>query len=166
MLVATGTLILAGQVLAEDESDVIEIERRRTDAAALNEDPEAQRRARALASDNVSDEVDLDVGKPQSKTSLEFYGSACVHVINTYDLETDNQSTKVGDGNLKAGIRGEWDFRPGWYLYGRGEVGGDFFENYTTRNPTFDDDKIDVRLAYVSVDQEKFSFVAGKNWSA
>jgi len=171
--IAAVTLTLAGQVFAEDESngdvaeqaDAAEIEGRRTDEAALNEDPEAQRRARALASEDEPGALDPDTGQPKSTTSLELYASLRAHAINTYDLETDNQSAKVGDGNSRAGIRGEWEYRPGWYLYGRAEAGLDLFENYTTRKPTSDDDNIDVRLAYVGIDQEKFSFVAGKNWS-
>ena len=104
----TAMLILAGQVLAEEgsdgavseqaepadvlaegESDVIEIEERRTDEAALNEDPEAQRRARAFAADDAPGEVGSDTGKMQSTTSLEAYGSAHFHVINTYGARWD-----------------------------------------------------------------------------
>ncbi len=170
ILSAAATLIFAGQAesaedVTEDRADAAEIEERRTDEAALNEDPEAQRRARALASEDDPKELDPDSRQPKSTTSLELYASLRAHAINTYDLETDNQSTKVGDGNSRAGIRGDWEYRPGWYLYGRVEAGLDLFENYTTRKPSSDDDNIDVRLAYVGIDQEKFSFVAGKNWS-
>jgi hypothetical protein len=151
---------------AEIADEAAQIEERRSDEASLIEDPEAQRRARALAAQQAVDETGREAEDIETSGPLELYASARAHVINNYNVETGTQSTKVGDGNSRAGIRAEWEFNPGWYLYGRGEVGLNLFDNYTTRGEQFGDDDIEARLAYVGVDHKNVSLVAGKNWSA
>ena len=150
----------------DDEVQPPEIEERRADEAALNEDPEAQRRARRLASEQPTEEGSKETAEPKSTGSLELYASVRVHAINNYDVETGSHSAKVGDGNSRAGLRAEWEFQPGWYLFGRAELGFNILDSFTTRANEGGDDGIETRLAYAGVDQESFAIVLGKNWSA
>ena len=151
---------------SDDADEAEEIEERRSDEAALIEDPEAQRRALALAAQEEAEELDTGPGEFEPESSIEFYGSARVHVINNYDVVTGDQSIRVGDGNSRAGARAEWEYRSGWYLYGRGELGFNLVDNFTTRGAQVGDDDFDVRLGYVGIDHENLSIVAGRNWSA
>ena len=180
---AAAMLVVPVGTLAQDEAEspddltpsveeAVEIEVRREDEATLIEDPEAQRRARALA----ARETEIAMGTaetPEAKPeafmpsgSLEFYASARAHVINNYDVETSETSTKVGDGNSRAGVRAEWEYKPGWYVYSRAEIGLLLFDTYSTRTGTSSDNELDLRLAYVGLDHENLTLTAGKNWSA
>lgn len=98
-----------------EESSQEVVEERRIDEAAGIEDIEAKRCALAQAGHADAPEV-------QSTTELTFYGSARVHAINTFDLETNEQKSRAGDGNSRIGLRRAWHFHPRWYaalLYSR-----------------------------------------------
>lgn len=152
-----------GSALAADmnESDSEEVvEERRKDEAALNEDPEAQRRAIAEASDT-------DVPNQRSvSTSLEVYGSARIHAINRFDIETGDLESKLGDGNSRMGLRADWQYAPGWWLLVRGEIGLDLVESYTTRGEQIGDGGTTTRLAFAGLENETMMLLAGQNWSA
>ena len=154
--------------LTEEQVEVAEIEARREDEASLNEDPEAQRRARAQAAEAVA-EAAVEAGEPPPEpppvTSLEIYGSARVHAINTFDLQTGEHKSKVGDGNSRVGARGDWQFKPGWYLYGRAEFGIDVTQSYSSRGELFGDGGFQARLAFIGIDHDNLNIIYGKNWS-
>ena len=159
--------------LMESAEEAVEIEERRSDEAALIEDPEAQRRARALAAreaaEAAQEAAEVAGEEPEEfkpAGSLEFYGSVRAHVINNYDATTGKQTTKVADGNSRAGTRADWQYKPGWYFFGRAEIGFNIFDSYTTRTDQFGDDDLELRLAYVGIDHEHLTLLAGKNWSA
>ncbi len=136
------------------------VEIRRVDEAALNEDPEAQRRSLAQVPD-----AEQPV-EEQGTTSLEFYGSARVHGINTFNVETGNRTSKVSDGNSRVGLRADWQYVPGWWLIGRGEFGIDLVENTSTRGDLFGDGGLTTRLLFAGIDSEYLSIFTGQNWSA
>ncbi len=137
-----------------------EVVERRADEAALNEDPEAQRQVKREIAEAS------DAAAPVSKFSTEFYGSARIHAINSFDLETGDVQQRIGDGNSRLGLRGDWQFSPGWYLFGRYEGGLDLVENFTTRADLFGDGGVTTRLAYMGVEKDGFTLAVGQNWSA
>ena len=152
--------------LTESEEEAAVIEERRSDEAALNEDPEAQRRARVLAAREAAEDADEEPEEFKPAGSLEFYASARAHVINHYDVASGKTSTKVGDGNSRTGAWAEWQYKPGWYFIGRAEIGLILFDNYTTHAEQTGDNELDLRLAYIGLDHENLTLTAGKNWSA
>lgn len=165
---ATG--FLSQVALADDESvtgleelppEKLEVvEERRIDEAALNEDPEEQRRALAQLPDTeVAEET-------EATTSFELYGSARVHAINTYDIETGSSEQKISDGNSRIGARADWQYSPGWWLIGRAELGIDLVENFTTRGDQFGDGGLTTRLLFAGVETRELTLTAGQNWSA
>ena len=160
------TLIVLNSAVAiaeepENAAEVTaEVAERRTDEAALNEDPEAQREVKREIEEATDDAA------PVSKFSGEFYASARVHAINTFDEEKGETKQRIGDGNSRLGLRGDWQFSPGWYLYGRYEGGFDLVENFTTRADLFGDGGMTTRLAFIGIDSDKLKLGIGQNWSA
>ncbi len=140
-----------------------EVKDRRSDEAALNEDPEAQRHV--MREIEESEAAATGIASPDPY-SLEFYGSARVHAINTFDVQTGETRNRVGDGNSRLGLRGEWQFSPGWFLFSRYEAGVDVVESFSTREDAFGDGGLKTRLANVGIEHDKFILVAGQNWSA
>lgn len=136
------------------------VEERRRDEAALNEDPEAQRRTLAQIPDSEVAE------EREEKTSLELYGSARVHAINTYDVDTGARDSRISDGNSRFGVRADWQFSPGWYLMGRGELGIDLVENFTTRDDLVGDGGLKTRLLFAGIESDELTLIVGQNWSA
>ncbi len=139
------------------------VEERRKDEAALEEDPEAQRRA--LAKIPVSDE-DAAPAAERPKHDFEFYASARVHAINTINLQTGNRTDRISDGNSRIGFRGEYQFKPGWWFYGRAEAGVDLVERFSTRGDLFGEGGITERLLFAGIDHENITLTYGKNWGA
>lgn len=141
-------------VVAQPEPD------QRSDAregeAALNEDPEAQRRTQ------VQEQPELFDLWP----SLQFYGSARLHVINNLDLERDRTEISVGDGASRVGARAEWKFSQKWRLFGRGEAGFDVLDTFTSKGTSDDGNGLDTRLLYGGLQSDDLIAVWGKNWSA
>lgn len=145
---------------AEVELQTI-IEERRIDEAALNEDPEAERRSRAqIAGDDPTADARF------KSWLFDFYASARVHYVNTFDVETFERKSRIADGNSRAGARAEWEFKPDWYLYGRAEIGIDVVESFSTRAQQFGDGGFETRLLYAGLDWDHFTLVYGQNWSA
>ena len=140
------------------------IDKRREDDVALNEDPEELRRNEAQRQ-REAQALDPRL-EPEKTTNFDFYGSVRAHWINTVDLETLERKSRVGDGNSRVGLEADWQFRPGWYLYGRAEAGFDVVENFTTRGDAFGDGGLTTRLLYAGLDSEYLTLLYGKNWSA
>lgn len=147
-----------------EEAEREEIEERRADEAALNEDPEEQRRA--TAQPTQEDELPGAADDQVRNFTLDLYGSARVHAIDTFDIDTGERKSRFGDGNSRAGVRADWQYRPGWWLIARTEVGLDLVESFTTRGDLIGDGGLTARLAYAGLDHEQFTLVAGRNWSA
>jgi len=151
----------AAEQTAEPENEQAEVDDRRTDEAALNEDPEAQRRSRAQIS---GEEPATDA---QFKSwFFEFYSSARVHLVRTYDIEKLEHKDRIADGGSRAGARAEWQFKPDWYLFGRLEAGFDVVESFSTRAQQFGDGGLEARLLFAGIDHENLTVVYGQNWSA
>ena len=139
-----------------------ETEERRADDASLTEDPEEQRRAieEQRAADSMlapEDEREFD---------FEWYGSARVHGINTFKLDSGDRTLEVSDGNSRIGFRGDWRFLPKWELFGRAEFGIDLVERFTTRGDLQGDGGLTDRLLFAGLDSDNLSVIFGKNWSA
>jgi predicted porin len=141
-----------------EETSVEAVEERRVDEAAGIEDVEARRRALAQAREEEPED--------EPPTELTIYGSARVHWINTFDLETLERKSRFGDGNSRMGLRGSWRFFPGWWLFGTYEAGFDLVENFSTRGEAFGDGGMTTRLAYLGLEHENLTVIAGQNWSA
>jgi hypothetical protein len=136
------------------------VDERRVDEAALNEDPEAQRRAAA----RTGDPPDTDFSK--GPASLDFYGSGRVHIVNAFDVETSERETNISDGQSRVGARGEWEYSPGWSLMGRAEFGFDLVDQFSTRGSVDGNGGLTARLAFAGIDSEYLTLVYGENWSA
>ncbi len=167
------------EAVAAEQAVIVE---RRADEASLNEDPEAVRRAQRKAeaearqavseavAEQAADEGVAYVPQPEAPAgslySFDFYGSARVHAIDAFVVDTGNRESKISDGNSRIGLRAEYQFRPGWYLMGRGEIGVDVVEATTTRGDLFGDGGLNQRLLFVGVDHESTTLLIGQNWSA
>jgi predicted porin len=145
-----------------------ETDERRHDEAALDEDPEAQRRSKArIAAENAAQAAAAglapapDEGK---KRSLELYSSIRVHAINTFDVN-GNRTDKVSDGNSRLGMRGDWQYRPGWWVMGRFEAGFDLVDQFSTRGSLFGEGGMTERLMFAGFQSDKLTLVYGRNWS-
>ena len=150
-----------GQILEQTESsdsaDFEEEKTARQEEAALNEDPEAQRRTQALD----------DPEKLDRWPNLQLYGSVRLHAINNFNEENEATEFSLGDGASRFGLRGEWEFTEGWWLFGRGEGGFDVLDTFTSKGANEDDDGFALRsrLLYGGVQSENLVAVYGKNWS-
>lgn len=144
------------------EEEISEPEERRADDASLTEDPEEQRRA--LEEQRAED---LSAA-PEEKREFEFewYGSARVHGINTFNVESGDRTFEVSDGNSRVGFRADWRFSPERELFGRAEFGIDLVERFSTRGDLEGDGGLTDRLLFAGFDSENLTLVFGKNWSA
>ena len=137
---------------AEEEADSA-----RTDEAALNEDPEAQRRAR------IEEQPELRHGLPE----FDFYGSVRLHAINDFNDENASKDLAFGDGASRVGVRGDWQMSRNWYVFGRAELGFDVLEHFTEKGAVDNNDGgLSKRLLYAGVDSDRFAATYGKNWSS
>ena len=139
------------QTKAEESQEVA-----REEEAALNEDPEAQRRSK----------IDDDPGLREIWPSFEFYGSLRVHAINHFDEDNSQTEVRFGDGGSRIGARGEYQLTNKWWLFGRAEAGFDVLENYSAKSAdVLNDSTIQKRLLYGGFDSESLTLTFGKNWS-
>lgn len=162
---ATAEVVLAQdgpeEVVRIDDTPESVIDNRRTDEAALNEDPEAQRRTRQQVS-GEEDEPDAQ----WRQWEFDFYGSARVHLVRTFDIETLEHKDRISDGNSRIGARAEWEYLPDWHLFGRAELGFDVVESFSTRAQQFGDGGLETRLLFAGLDHANMTLVYGQNWSA
>lgn len=126
--------------------------------AALNEDPEAQRRTR------IEEEPELRSLWP----SIEFYGSVRLHAINNFDADNEATEFSLGDGASRIGVRGEWQMKRNWWMFGRAEGGFDVLDTFTAKSG--DEEKsgagLRKRLLYAGFDSDNLTGTWGKSWSA
>ena len=80
--------------------------------------------------------------------------------------QSDERESKLGDGNSRLGLRAKWQITPGWSLFGRGEAGFDVVEGFSDRSDATGEGGLTARLAYIGLEHEKLTLVAGQNWSA
>lgn len=129
----------------------------RADEAALNEDPEAQRRA------VLQEQPELRNNWPK----IDFYGSLRVHGINHFNELEDAHEIELGDGGSRIGVFGNWQLSRKWSVFARGEAGFDILGDYTDKGNVNDTDGgIEPRLYYGGFDSDRLSASFGKNWSA
>jgi len=156
--------VATGEVAATTEDDTPTIEQEtqqiRRDAAALDEDPEAQRREQADAGIRRTPTVESD------KWILDLYASVRIHAINSFNLETGERSAEVGDGQSRFGARGDWDLSSDWEFIGRAEYGFDVVDQFSTRGSTDGDGGLQRRLLYAGFDSKILTLTYGKDWSA
>jgi len=156
-LIALTVAYFPHSVSATDEATSGEQATARQEEAALNEDPEAQRRAR------IQEEPELVEKWP----SFEFYGSLRLHAIRHFDELNVESGVKMGDGASRAGVRGEWKFARRWRLFGRAETGFDILDTFTSKGTGEDNSKgLEKRLLYGGFEHANLLAVWGKNWSA
>jgi len=125
--------------------------------AALNEDPEAQMRSK----------LQEEPGLRDTWPKIDFYGSLRLHAINHYDASFESSELALGDGASRIGVRGEWEFKEKWWLFGRAETGFDVLETFTAKGTGEEDDTgLEERLIYGGIYSENLSATFGKNWSA
>ena len=155
-------LFACAPVLAQEEA--VEAEKKQEEAtaryeeAALNEDPEAQRRAR------IEEDPELRSVWPD----IEFYGSVRLHAINNFDAEDQLTEFNFGDGASRIGVRGEWQMTKRWWMLGRAEGGFDVLETFTPKAGSDEKDGLGLRkrLLYAGFDSDNLMGTYGKSWSA
>jgi outer membrane protein N len=130
----------------------------RGEEAALNEDPEAQRRAR------IEEAPELRSLWP----NIEFYSSVRLHAINNFDAENNLTDFNLGDGASRIGVRGEWKMSKNWWLMGRAEGGFDVLDTFTPKGSDEEKDGLGLRkrLLYGGFDSDNLTGTYGKSWSA
>lgn len=74
------------------------------------------------------------------------------------------------DGDSRAGVSGQWQFRPQSWLFGRAEAGFNLLNHLdavldAADRPHDDENRVFARLLYAGVETQDFMLVAGKNWS-
>jgi predicted porin len=149
-------------VLAQEEVNEVEEKKEeataRYEEAALNEDPEAQRRAR------IEEAPELRSAWP----NFEFYGSVRLHAINNFDAEDQLTEFNLGDGASRIGVRGEWQMTKRWSLFGRAEGGFDVLKTFTPKAGDEETDRqgLRKRLLYAGFDSDNLMGTYGKSWSA
>lgn len=142
----------AGETIV-DESE----ENARQEEAALNEDPEAQRRA----------EIEDTPGLRNLWPDFELYASVRLHAINNFNVENELTEFALGDGASRMGARGEWQASENWWLFGRAEGGFDILETFTPKaGEDGDGFVLRKRLLFAGFDSDNLTATYGKNWSA
>ena len=131
------------------QADAIERE------ASAGEDPLA-----AQASEQEEDPV----YKYRDHTSFKLYSSA----RGRYTVSKD--ASLLDDGGTRAGVNGELQFRPRFWLLGRAEIGFNIFNSIDLLKNAFgqeseSDAKASVRLLYGGVQTPSSTLIYGKNWS-
>lgn len=126
--------------------------------AALNEDPEAQRRSR------IEEFPILRSLWPD----FEFYGSVRLHAINNFNEQNELTEFSLGDGASRIGLRGELQISDTWWLFGRAEAGFDVLDTFTPKagEEGTDNSGMNKRLLFAGLDSENLSATFGKSWSA
>jgi outer membrane protein N len=130
----------------------------RGEEAALNEDPEAQRRAKIEQA-------------PEMRSlwpNFELYGSVRLHAIKNFNEKDEQSEFSLGDGASRIGIRGEWQFVQRWWLLGRAEGGFDVLDTFTPKagDEEKDNTAMTKRLLYAGLDSDNLTVTYGKSWSA
>jgi predicted porin len=97
---------------------------------------------------------------------FRFYGSVRIRY-----RDTDSGSV-WGDGGSRFGLSGSWQYKPEYWLFGRGEAGfnildtADLLFNRGDRPPDSKfGEEVFLRLLYVGIETPDVMLTAGKNWS-
>jgi len=140
----------------------------RQDAAQPAAGKDAQERERTAEEDPLakrqSDRVDR-VGKWLTEPDgVDPSASARIR----YDVR--DTGSGWDDGGSRAGLSGQWQFRPQSWLFGRAEAGFNLLRHLDTAlnsadRPHDSENEVFTRLAYAGVETSEFMIVAGKNWS-
>jgi hypothetical protein len=122
------------------------------------EDPLAQEQSRHV---ETPEEV---IAEPDE---LRLYGSVRIRYRDT------DAGSFWGDGGSRFGLSGRWQFKPKYWLFGRGEAGfnlldtADLLFNRGDRPPGSKlGDEVFARLLYLGIETPDVMLTAGKNWSS
>ena len=145
----------ATELLVEDAAESAHAEKPAvSDDAAMSEDPEAVRR---------------EGGQPPAKTDerfeWEWYGSARVHAVNTFDIATGDRNSSIADGGSRLGARAEWEMARGWYVFGRLELGFNAVDLFSGKASTDGFGDLSPRLANVGIEHDILFLTYGQSWS-
>lgn len=126
--------------------------------AALNEDPEAQRRSQL-----EEEPILRSLWK-----GIQVYGSVRLHGINNFNEDNELTEFSLGDGASRIGIRGELPLGKKWRVFGRAESGFDVLDTFTAKGSNEENPEkgLTKRLLYGGFDSENLTVAWGKNWSA
>lgn len=144
----------AGKDPLAAQSDAIERE------ASAGEDP--------LTTQTSENEED-SLYKYRDHTSFKLYSSARMR-YTILDSTSSEDSDPLDDGGTRAGINGELQFRPRFWLLGRAEIGFNIFDSLDLLKNAFgkeiqSDAKASIRLLYGGIQTPSSTAVFGKNWS-
>jgi predicted porin len=157
---ATAQEVTEQEISAAGEEAVQQVEgeeNARQEEAALNEDPEAQRRAK----------IEETPGLRNLWPNFELYASVRLHAINNFNVENELTEFALGDGASRMGVRGEWQASENWWLFGRVEGGFDILDTFTPKaGEDGDGFVLRERLLFAGIDSENLTATFGKNWSA
>jgi predicted porin len=126
---------------------------------STNENPDAGRIAKKQRNESTAE---TDQGE-QGNWELDLYGSVRLHAINTFNIENENTSRKLGDGASRVGLSGSWSFTDNWDLFGRVESGFDILDSFTPKAQGRGDKNL--RLANIGLESDQVYLKAGKSWS-
>jgi predicted porin len=98
-------------------------------------------------------------------TSFGFYSSVRMRYTNT-----NQEGGALSDGGSRAGVNGEFQFRPRFWLLGRAEVGFNIFDTVNnllggSNQLGTGDEKVSARLLYAGLQTSNTTATYGKNWS-
>lgn len=156
----------AGQIKHPPQSDAVataekqEASIERVQQAQADEDPLAKRQA--------AKEADAKAAAEQPN-SIAAYASLRIK----YGVTDDGSGWS--DGGSLAGVDGQWQFRPQFWLLGRAEVGFNILSGLDALQSQFDSnssapegqfaDSVFRRLLYVGLETPNTYLIVGKNWS-
>ncbi|MCG6936012.1 MAG: hypothetical protein LJE73_08965 [Proteobacteria bacterium] len=132
----------------------------RVQEAQADEDPLAKR--------EVAKQVDSKAAAEQPNR-ISLYGSVRIK------YGVGEKSSGWSDGGSRAGVNGQWQFRPQYWLLGRAEVGFNTMDGLQSIKAAFDSnasppaeqfsDSVFRRLLYVGLETPNMYLIYGKNWS-
>lgn len=139
--------------------------KRSQDDAALDQDPEANRRfLRTFERPGYT-------GPEEEEKLFRIYGSVRVHAIYN-GLQANNEGQKngfsLGDGGSRVGASLHWNFTERSQLFGLAEGGFNIFDVFSSNASSEDGQQnrlLNPRLYYLGLDTPYVFATFGKNWS-
>ncbi|MEE4216743.1 MAG: porin [Xanthomonadales bacterium] len=120
-----------------------------------NEDPDAKR----------VEEMELGEKQEAGTWDGDLYGSARLHTINLYDIETGSSDRKLADGASRIGASGSWQASQGWSVFGRLEYGISMLDTVTSKAQTDSGGNLNPRLHNLALESKNLFVKYGKSWS-
>ena len=124
------------------------------------EDPQAASQA-AREAESARKEA---TGETRS-SGFDVYGSIRIRLRDSGD------GVDLQDGGSRLGADGDWQFRKGYYLFGRYEMGFNMLSGVDSLSIPGENagevlqDSVFTRLAHIGLETKRMALFAGKNWS-